>query len=370
MWKIIKINLIVSLFLIFFIEIILISLNFLFDGVPMYKHFKITENQLISYKKKKFKEHNIDTLDKFYIESFDGYNKKKYLNEYLNKNQVSKNNIRWMKGVDINFPIFFDENECRENKNENYIYSDVVLIGDSSLFGYSIASPFDIVGKLRHLNSDKKFLNLGIPGSGPIGQVNHLKRVTQDTDFKNLIWFFVEANDYSDLDPKVDCGYHHKEPDSLSREFIENKDNLLPLKIFFAEHFRGLASFAKLFISYEDKFNLDKEEYEKTTLQLKNFLDKKNVKNKYLYYLPYYNRHSYKNDFFIHPNVKKLNVLKDNVKKIVTKHGFIFIDGNDAVKKIKNKKNLYHYGYQTHYNAKGYTLTAQHLSDILNLNEN
>ena len=74
--------------------------------------------------------------------------------------------------------------------------------------------------------------------------------------------------------------------------------------------------------------------------------------------------------FTNHPNVKKLNVLRENVKEIVTKYGFKFIDGNDAVKDIKNKKNLYHYGYQTHYNAKGYTLTAKHLSHILNLNKN
>ncbi len=370
MWKIIKINFLVGFFLILFVEIILISLNFFFDGVPMYRHFKITENELIPYKKKKFKENNIDTLDKFYIESFEGYNKKKYLNEYLNKNQVSQNNIGWMKGADINFPIFLDINRCRENKNENYIYSDVVLIGDSSLFGYSVASPYDIVGKLRTLNSNKKFLNLGVPGSGPLGQVNHLKRVTKDSEFENLIWFFVEANDYHDRDPYAKCGYHHNEPESLFRKFNENKDIFLPLKIFFSEHFRGLASFAKLFISYEDKFNLNKKEYEETTKQLKIYLDKKNVKNKYLYYLPYYNRHSYKNDFFIHPNVKKLNVLRDDVKEIVTKYGFKFIDGNDAVEHIKNKKNLYHYGYQTHYNAKGYTLTAQHLSDILNLNNN
>ena len=370
MWKILKINLLVSLILILFIEVVLISLNFLFDGVPMYRHFKITDKEVISFKKSEFKKKNKDTLDKSYIRSFDGYNKEKYLDEYLKKNQINNEPIFWMKGVDINFPIFFDKNNCRENNNENYKYSDVVLVGDSSLFGYSIASPYDIVGKLRHLNSDKKFLNLGIPGSGPIGQVNHLKRVTQDTDFESLVWFFVEANDYSDFDPKVDCGFHHEEPMSLFRNYKENKDFLLPLKIFFAEHFRGLASLSKLFINYENKFNLNKKEYEKITKQLKTYLDKKNVKNRYLYYLPYYNRHSYKNDFFIHPNVKKLNVLRDNVEEIVTKYGFKFIDGNEAVKDIKNKKNLYHYGYQTHYNAKGYTLTAEHLNSILNFKKN
>ena len=56
MWKIIKINFLVGFFLILFAEIILISLNFLFDGVPMYRHFKITENELIPYKKKNLKK--------------------------------------------------------------------------------------------------------------------------------------------------------------------------------------------------------------------------------------------------------------------------------------------------------------------------
>ena len=370
MWKVIKINLLVGFFLILLVEIILISLNFLFDGVPMYRHFNLKGDQVISYKKYKFQSNNLDAYDQFYVKTFDEYNKKKYLEDYLNKNQLTQKQIRWIKGTDVNFPIFLDKHGCRENLDEYYINSDTILIGDSSLFGYAIASPHDIVGKLRQLNSSNTFLNLGIPGSGPLGQVRHLKKVAEDTNFKNLIWFFVEANDYEDINPAADCGYHHKEPDNLFNTHNVNSDIFISIKIFLSEHFRGLASFSKLFINYENKFNLDKEEYEKTTLELKKFLDKKNVKNRYLYYLPYYNRHSYKNDFFTHPNVKKLNDLKDNVEKIVTKHGFVFIDGNDAVKEIKNKKNLYHYGYQTHYNAKGYTLTAQHLSDILNLNKN
>ncbi len=366
MWKIVKINFLVTFTLLLIIEIILLSLNFIYDGVPMYRHFNLSEDQVISYKQKQFKKNKLEILDEFYIKSFQGYNKESYLKSYLEKNKVKMENIYWMKGSDINFPIFFDKNSCRENKNENYIFSDTVLIGDSSLFGYSIASPYDIAGKLRELNPDKKFLNLGIPGTGPRGQVNHLEDVTQDTNFENLIWFFVEANDYEVHSPDVECGYSHKEPEKLFREYIDNDSYIVTLKIFLAEHLRGLASFSKLFISYDDKFNLDKKKYEETTKKLKIYLDKKNVKNRYLYYLPYYNRHSYKNDFFIHPNIKKLNILRENVKKIVTKHGFKFIDGDDAVRNIKNKKKLYHYEYQTHYNAKGYTLTAEHINSFLN----
>jgi hypothetical protein len=368
MWKVFKINFLIFFTLIFFLEVFLISLNFIFDGVPLYRQFNLSEDQIISYKQKKSKKKNFGLLDNFYLEHFKGYNKKSYLDEYLKQNKTTLDSIRWMKGSDINFPIYFDKNNCRENNDSSYINSDLVLIGDSSLFGYSIASPFDIAGRLRELYPNKKILNLGIPGSGPLAQVNHLKRLTIDTSFENIVWFFVEANDYSDFGSDANCGYSHNEPTSLERKYDNTNTNFLGLKIFFAEHFRGLASFAKLFISYDDKFNLDKSHYENTVKELVKYLDQKNIKNKYLYFLPYYNRHSYKNDFFVHPNVKKLNILKKDVKDIVTKYGFVFIDGNDAVKHIKHKKKLYHYEYQTHYNAKGYTLTADHLSKFLELN--
>ena len=70
MWKVIKINLIVGFILVLFVEVILISLNFIFDGVPMYRHFNITRDQVISYKQNKFKEGKLNIIDEFYIKSF------------------------------------------------------------------------------------------------------------------------------------------------------------------------------------------------------------------------------------------------------------------------------------------------------------
>ena len=78
----------------------------------------------------------------------------------------------------------------------------------------------------------------------------------------------MEANDYEVHSPDVECGYSHKEPEKLFREYIDNDSYIVTLKIFLAEHLRGLASFSKLFISYDDKFNLDKK-YEETTKNLK-----------------------------------------------------------------------------------------------------
>lgn len=365
--KTIKINILVFCVLVFFIEIIFISFNYIFDGVAIYKQLNISNVQGISHAQKKYKKTNRKTLDDYYIREFDGYTKETYLKKYIKDNNVDPKNIKFIKGEDINFPIYVDKNNCRENKNENYIFSDIVLIGDSSLFGIAVASPHDIAGRLRLLNPNKRILNLGIPGTDPRQQVNHIKKVTEETNFNSIIWLFVEANDYEvNSIAEGNCGYANLEPKTLKREFnLEKETHLLSLKIFLAEHLRGLASFAKLFINYDNKFNLNKDLYENVVKDLDEYLIEKGVSNKYLYYLPTYNRHSYKNDFLIHPNVKKLNVLKNDVKKIVTKYGFKFIDGDEAVKDIKNKKELYHYTYPTHYNAVGYTKTAEHMNEFI-----
>jgi hypothetical protein len=365
--KTIKINILVFCVLVLFVEIIFISLNYIFDGVAIYKQLNISNVQGISYAQKEYKKKKRKTLDDYYIREFDGYTKETYLKKYIKDNNVDPKNIEFIKGEDINFPIYVDKNNCRENKNENYIFSDTVLIGDSSLFGIAVASPHDIVGRLRLLNPNKRILNLGIPGTDPRQQVNHIKKVTKETNFDNIIWLFVEANDY-EVNSIVEgnCGYTNLEPKTINRKFnVDEVSFLLSFKIFLAEHLRGLASFAKLFINYDDKFNLDKDLYENVVKDLDVYLNEKGVKNKYLYYLPTYNRHSYKNDFIIHPNVKKLNVLKNDVEKIVTKYGFKFIDGDEAIKDIKNKKELYHYKYPTHYNAVGYTKTADHMNEFI-----
>ena len=367
MLKTIKINLIIIVFFIFIIEFFIITFNYIFGGVPIYRQFNISVEEVVSYKQAKYKNGDIIKLDEVYIKSFNNLDKKSFLKEYKRLNNLNNEKIFYIKGADINFPFFVDKNLCRENKDSNYIYSDTVLIGDSFLFGISIASPFDIVGRLRQLNSDKIYLNLGMPGTDPRQQVNHLKKHTKKTEFENLVWLFAEANDYELNESLIaECGYKNKEPNSLERKYNVNKSSLLPIKIFLAEHLRGLASFSKLFISYDNKFNLNKKIYEKTVKDLSIYLDQKGVKKRILYYLPTYNRHSYKTNFIIHPNVRKLNVLKKNVKIITTKYGFEFIDGDEAVKDIKNKFDLYHYGYPTHYNSIGYTLSADHLNFYLN----
>ena len=41
--------------------------------------------------------------------------------------------------------FFLDINNCRENQPKDYFDTDIVLLGDSYLWGVSINKPFDIV---------------------------------------------------------------------------------------------------------------------------------------------------------------------------------------------------------------------------------
>ena len=66
MIKIIKINILVFFIIILLIEIVLISFNYFFDGVPLYRHFNLDPHQVVSYYQKDYKKkkekHQIITI--------------------------------------------------------------------------------------------------------------------------------------------------------------------------------------------------------------------------------------------------------------------------------------------------------------------
>ena len=106
MIKIIKIILLVFFILILFIEVILISLNYIFAGVPIYRQMNLKAEQVISHYQNEYRSKKIKTLDDTYIREFDGFTKKSFLKKYLEENNVKLKDIRHIKGEDINFPIF------------------------------------------------------------------------------------------------------------------------------------------------------------------------------------------------------------------------------------------------------------------------
>ena len=211
-----------------------------------------------------------------------------------------------------------DKNDCRENLDQYYDQVNTILMGDSQLWGVAINSPFDIAGRLRSINQNETFLNQGAPGTSPQDQVLLIKKLSKETKFENVVWFFYEANDFMISNSKdATCHYGSKDRLELKRKIKKSNIKFLSTKIFLAEHLRGLSSFIKIFIDYENKFKLDEKAYENTVMELNSFLNKRNIKKRILYYIPSYGRHALKNKIR-HPHTKKVDELKSKVKKIAT----------------------------------------------------
>ena len=70
-----QINFLVTFVLLLIVEITLLSLNFIYDGVPMYRHFNLSEDQVISCDRK-FKQNKLEILDDFISNHFKAIIKK------------------------------------------------------------------------------------------------------------------------------------------------------------------------------------------------------------------------------------------------------------------------------------------------------
>jgi hypothetical protein len=367
MKKTIIINIIFLVILILTIFLILHVFNLKYQGVPIYGKLGVTLEDLKSYKyQKKIKHVELD-----YINYFSKYTAEVYLDNYKKKNQISDSSLIMEKGIDINLFFFIDKNNCRENENENYINSDLVLLGDSYLWGVTINSPFDIAGNLRKTFSKKKIINLGSPGTGPSDQLNLLKTLTFDYEFKKFIWFFYEGNDYQETTIKIEdnnlkkCNFisSNKEVALVNNTFKKNS-LLTNSKIFLANHLRGLGSFLKIFKNWSTEFNLNEEHYDITLRDAKNYLDTKKIETRIIYYIPSYTYQAYKKNIK-HPQLDQIDKLRSKVREIAIKNGFEFMDGNIFLDSVENRLDLYHYEYPTHFNSLGYKLISDQISEYL-----
>lgn len=361
------INIIILFILILTIFLILHVFNMKYNGVPIYGKLGLSLEDLKSYKHQKKSKH----VELDYINYFRKYTAEVYLDNYKKKNQINDSDLMMAKGIDINLFFFIDKNNCRENKNENYINSDLVLLGDSYLWGDTINSPFDIAGNLRKRFPKKKIINLGSPGSGPPDQLNLLKTLTFDYEFKNFIWFFYEGNDFQETTINIEgnnlkkCNFisSHKEVALVNNTFKKNS-LLTNYKIFLANHLRGLGSFLKIFKNYSTEFNLNEEDYYITLRDAKNYLDTKKIETRIIYYIPSYTYQSHKKNIK-HPQLDQIDKLRGKVREIAIKNGFEFMDGNIFLDSTENRLDLYHYEYPTHFNSLGYKLISDQISEYL-----
>lgn len=352
-------NFFIFIILIVILLLFLSFLNFKYSGVPIYHRLGINTDHL-----KYFKKDIYNLKEQEYLNYFTKTNTQDYLDNYKKENNVNK--LYSSKGVDINLIFYLDKNNCRENRPEDYSNTDIVLLGDSYLWGVSINKPFDISGRLRTYFPQKTILNLGTPGSGPVDQLKRLKTITKSNNFKTLVWFFYEGNDYEESTIKNQkkeiktCSYIGKDLKqnfNIINSLSEQYGFYVKIKIFLSEYLRGLNSLLKLNINYDDKYILNERDFDITLNEAREYLENKRVDRKLIYYIPSYSYHSFK-EKSNHPQFNKIKKLKNKVKLIALKNDFEFIDGNIYLNKIENKMHLYHYGYPTHFNSLGYKLVA------------
>ena len=384
MFKQIRVILINLLVTVIFLSIVIIILNFLnikYSGNPIYNRLGIELDQLKYFKKKSY-----NRIEKDYQNFFSNYETGEYLNFYIKENKSS--DLYSANGVDINLVYFRDKNNCRENQPEDYFETDIVLLGDSYLWGVSINKPFDITGRLRTYFPKKKILNLGTPGSGPVDQFVRLNNITNSINFSNFVWFFFEGNDYQEstimdgshlenkcgsIGNKINPALYPAPNEFQLKDILLKKYGLdIKIKIFISEFLRGLNSFLKYILNYnnkyyDNKYNLNEEDYNLTLQKAKKYLDLKNVNRRIIYYIPSYSYQSYTKNTK-HPQIQKMRILKNKVKEIALKNNFEFLDGNIFLDKVKNRSTLYHYGYPTHFNSTGYHLIAKQVYESLNKN--
>ena len=374
-----KYNLIIFSVLIFFMYLVLETLNFFVAGFPSYKHprIDISINDLIIDKSNKIKDYEYDDFFRVYSEDYKKLNYTGRIKKILcGPHENGKYNLIFKT----------DKYGFRENQDTRYAYSDVVLIGDSFTMSNCINKPYDLKSQLKKINSSNSYLNLGIHGIQPWQQLGIAKKILLNTEFKKLVWIFYEMNDYENprinhldeynklisdketlnniINATINLGNNFltepvNEKDYLvEKKYLQKNSFFTKLKIFFIYKTRGLATITKYFKTYPNLLN--KESYNSTVNDMYEFAKIKEVKNLYIYYVPSYVRLSYKN-FDNHPQITQLNNLKNNVKKIAEDNNFTFIDGEDGFKDLKNRLSIFHYELPTHFNEKGYRLMAKHM---------
>ena len=384
--KIIFYNFLVFIFFLIILFLILNILSKTLGGFSGYRggYFNLNLELLVRNKSKKNK--NIK-YDDFYRIFDHNYEIEKY------SGVIKKSMCGYRENGKYHMFFKTDKNGFRENLDKYYRDVDFVVLGDSTVLSVCVNKPYDLLSLLRNNNKDKTFLNLGAQGSQPITQLAYFDYYLKDTNFKKFIWVYTEANDYEPYNQKIEILYKNLKNKEIEKKlkpiknyglstvqkikllneqditeidykvYPENISFTEKFKIYLSESLMGIGTLAKYFKTYPELIHY--KEYEKIIKLMKINLDKKKIKERYIYYSPSYIYFGYKK-LPNHPQFRQFLSLKLKVKKIAEENGFIFIDGYEAfADSNKDVKKIFHYGLPTHFNEYGYSLTAKHISDSI-----
>ena len=346
-FKLLIVNFIILIIFFLILYSVLIFLNIILGGNPVYSRMGIGLETVVNFYK------NNDEVDKIDLN-------KKYILKKCGNIENGKTHLAYYQ----------DKNGFRENSNNSYENVDIVILGDSFGFSQCVNKPNDFSTQLQNYTSEK-ILNLSVPGSGPLWQSLILQKYVKKTNFKTLVWIFYEGNDYQDLveEPEKDLklNFVKKSKYLNADDFYINKkldyNFLLLLKIWLAEKLSGLNTLIKYFVL--KPIVTDINNYEKIISKTSNFLERKEIENKYIFFIPSYTKIAINNKS--HPEFQKFEKEKEKIIKIAKKYNFKFIDfHNSRIFNDKDKKlNVFHYDLPTHFNKYGYEEMAKYLSKNL-----
>jgi hypothetical protein len=240
---------------------------------------------------------------------------------------------------------------------------EYLLVGDSFTHGHCVNRPNDIASILRTL-SNKKVLNLGYGGNGPLIEYATLREYL-DKGVKKVLWLYFEGNDLLELNEELKYSLLNKYLNDMNfsqnLKSKQNQINKLAKTVFEKEvktretetailentivKFIKLKNLRDLF--YKSRVTNQPELLElQIILKLADELVKKNNSQLFFIYLPSSQRYKIANPDSVYK--------KNMIKKIVNNLNISFIDIDDEVfKKEENYLNLFA-GFGGHYNETGY----------------
>ena len=272
------------------------------------------------------------------------------------------------------YSIYQSDRYGFNNPDKEWDNSEIeyLLIGDSFTHGACVNRPDDIGSVLRTL-SNKSVLNLGYENSSPLIEYATLREYL-NPNIKKVIWVYwindinfkhelkskILINYLNDLSYTQNLKSRQNEIDVLANVEIKKAKKkqinyLTDVQPKEKESFRS--KFIKFIKFYNLRFNILPQEKPapiaefKKILKLAKNLTNKNNSKLYFVYLESYDHYGKKKKFdknyrFIKKTVKQLNIPFIDIHK-------------EVFKKEKNPLELFPFGFDGHYNVKGYRKTAE-----------
>ncbi len=278
-------------------------------------------------------------------------------------------------------------------RNQDEIWNekevDIVILGDSLVHGACVDDEY-VISNLLSKITNKKVLNLGIQGHGPLMQIAALKEYAANKKPKVILWYYSEANDLSNMiyEMSVDKINQYREK-NYSQNLTQNQ-NYIDLQLYklleLVEpseagdkeknsteiNYIGLLKLYQIrdFLTHFLPENKALIRYRYSPVEtLKEYFDLVNLAKEiteewggefYFVYHPHLTRYigtyslqygQRQYSYFL----KKLNKMNVNTIDLM----------ENLFNKVGDPKELYHFGIPGHPSENGYKITAEYFAEIL-----